>query len=299
MINRLDAQSIQFLANLQRIQERSQRAERQIASGIRLEKASDAPEQVIEILQLRTRVELNVQTQTNLARVNAQVNAAESAVREAVSIVERVRVLGAQAATHDAASRLTMGQQVKHLHDTLISLTGTSAEGRFVFAGDGATAPPYQADPLALNGVQRVSGATTNTAQVVDERNIVIGVARTASEVFDAPGTANVFRAVEDVARAMALDDQDAVKAALPNVVNALDHLNAQLAFYGTAQNRVTSALHAAKKNATNLHSSLSKLQDTDLPAAILELNAAKLHHEAALMAQSKVPRSTLFDFLG
>lgn len=299
MINSLDPLSSRFLANLNRIQERSQRAERQISSGLRVEKASDAPEQVEQILRLRTRVDLNLQTQTNLARVESQVNVAESTMREAVTIVERARVLATQTATTGAPNRQAIADEVRQLHDRLISLAGASSEGRYVFGGDGATTAPYIADSSSPNGAALVSGSTTNSMVAVDENHTGFSVFRTASEIFDAPGSANVFKAMEDLAQALSADSESQVQTAVPGIRSALDHLNQQLAFFGGAQNRVTAALDSAKKNSVTLRAELSRLQETDLPAAILELNSAKVHHETALMAQSKTPRSTLFDYLG
>jgi flagellin-like hook-associated protein FlgL len=127
----------------------------------------------------------------------------------------------------------------------------------------------------------------------------MFSVSRTASEVFDAPGAANVFRAVEDLQKALNTDNETNVQGTISAIVSATTHLNQQLVFYGNAQNRVRSASESAKKNAVQLQKDLSVLQETDLPAAILELNAAKVHHEAALMSQAKMPRSTLFDYLG
>jgi flagellar hook-associated protein 3 FlgL len=216
-----------------------------------------------------------------------------------VSLVERARVLAAQTGTTGAPNRATIAVEARQLHARLITLSGASAEGRYVFGGDGSTNPPFDADATSPTGAALVSGATTNSILISDERNTTFSVFRTASEVFDAPGTANVFKAFEDLTKALVNDSESEVQAALPAIVNALNHLNQQLAFYGNAQNRVASALASAKKNTVALHKDLSQLQETDLPAAILELNSAKVHHEAALMSQSKIPRSTLFDYLG
>ena len=264
-----------------------------------MEKASDAPDQVGEILRLRLRVDMNVQTQTNLSRVSANVNTAEATVREAISIVERARVIAAETATTGAPTRKALALETRQLHDRLITIAGTVAEGRYVFAGDGASGPPYVADATSPTGAKLASGAATSSALVVDERNTPFSVSRTASDLFDAPGAANVFQALEDLTKALSADSETDVQASIGSIVNSLNHLNQQLAFYGNAQNRVASAIDSAKKNSVALHRDLSKLQETDLPAAILELNAAKLHHEAALMSQSKIPRSTLFDYLG
>ena len=54
MINGFDSSAPRFLADLSRIQDKMQRAERQITSGLRVESGSDAPEQVLQILRLRS-----------------------------------------------------------------------------------------------------------------------------------------------------------------------------------------------------------------------------------------------------
>ena len=122
MINGYDPSAPRFLADLGRIQDRMQRAERQISSGLRVQTASDAPEQVLQILRLQTRIEANTQVQTNLTRVQTQVNTAEAAMREAVAIVERARVLAAQNATTGAINRKGMAIEARQLHDQLIAL---------------------------------------------------------------------------------------------------------------------------------------------------------------------------------
>ena len=93
MLNGFDPSAPRFLADLDRIQERSLRAERQISSGMRVESASDDPGQVIEIIRLKSRLTNNSQVQTNLTRVQSQVNTSEAAMRQAVSLMERARVL--------------------------------------------------------------------------------------------------------------------------------------------------------------------------------------------------------------
>lgn len=99
MLNGFDPSAPRFLADLDRIQERSMRAERQISSGLRVESASDDPGQVIEILRLKSRLNNNSQLQTNLTRVQSQVNAGEAAMRQSVSLLERARTLAAENAS--------------------------------------------------------------------------------------------------------------------------------------------------------------------------------------------------------
>jgi len=299
MMNGFDPLAARFLVDLSRIQDKAERAERQVTSGLRVETASDGPEAVVEILRLRSRMELNAQVQTNLVRVQTRVDTAEKAVQEAVNILERARVVGAQAATTEAENRAGLAEETAQLHARLLALVSTSAGGQYVFGSDGSAVPPYVADNTQPNGVRLVAATTTNTTLVSDENQTTFSVDRTASELFDVPGSANAFQALQDLTNALVNDDQAAVQAAMPKIADALEHMNRQLSFYGHAQVRVTNAYNTSRQNAISLKQSLGKLQDTDLPAAILELNAAKLHTETALAAHSKTQKSNLFDYLG
>jgi flagellar hook-associated protein 3 FlgL len=299
MLNGFDPSAPRFLADLDRIQERGQRAERQITSGLRVESASDDPGQVIEILRLKSRLANNSQVQTNLTRTGAQVNAAEAALRQAVSIMERARVLAAENASTGAPNRPTMAMEARQLHDRLVALVSTSAQGEYVFNGDGPEAPPYVSDWSQPSGVRFVGTSTTNSILVADENGTTFSVSKTASELFDAPGSNNAFQALFDLAKALENDSESQVGTVAPKIAAALDHLNGQLAFYGNAQNRITSAVNSSKQSNIALTADLSRLEDADIPAAILELNSSKVHLETALSAHSKVSKATLFDFLG
>ena len=91
MISGVDASADQFLADLGRTQARIQSAQRQISSGIKFNDASDAPDQVSDILKLRADISRNSQVHSNLESAKDQVNAGEQAVAAAVLLVERTR----------------------------------------------------------------------------------------------------------------------------------------------------------------------------------------------------------------
>ena len=110
MLNGFDPLAPRFLADLERIQERSQKAERQISSGFRVETASDDPDAVVEILRLGARLATNTQVQTNLTRVKSQVDASEAAVRQAEKAERRaLQRAGKVYKKTKAGSRADMG----------------------------------------------------------------------------------------------------------------------------------------------------------------------------------------------
>src|SRR5579864_4940794 len=107
MVSNVNGATQQFLADLDRIQSMSERAQREISSGLKVELPSDAPDAIRGILQLRGEIALNDQIQTNLSTAKADVSSADSAVQSSISVLDRALTLATQGAnsTQTAATR--------------------------------------------------------------------------------------------------------------------------------------------------------------------------------------------------
>ena len=77
-------------------------------------------------------------------------------------------------------------------------------------------------------------------------------------------------------------------------------YLNDQLAFYGTAENRVASAADIAQKFQTQETQQLSQLQDSDVASLAVELKLAQVQNEASLSVESSIlQKKNLFSYIG
>ncbi len=121
----------------------------------------------------------------------------------------------------------------------------------------------------------------------------------TAAGAAGAPAPDNVFNAVNS----LLLGLQSGNVAAIGSAVNSLQvagvYLNTQLAFYGSVQNRVQDAQNLASQQSVQLKTQLSQTQDADIAAVAVQLTQDQTHLQAALTAESQLPRTTLFNFLG
>ncbi|HLH01005.1 MAG TPA: flagellin [Bryobacteraceae bacterium] len=84
----------------------------------------------------------------------------------------------------------------------------------------------------------------------------------------------------------------------MADVQSAGVYLNQELAFYGTAQNRVNSSLSFSQNCQTQLQSELSGIQDADEAQAITQITQAQTQLQAGLVSRAQLPRTSLFDFL-
>ena len=301
MINRLDSSSEQFLNALSGTQRRLNRAQLELTSGKRVNTVSDDPDQISSLLQARADLENSLQTKTDLGRVKTEVDTAESVMATAVSLVEHARVLAAQGATGTAtpASRKNLADQLGDVLKQLVSISNTTVEGRNIFSGDSDQSAAYSIDLTQPVPTGTYLG-TVATREVRHPNGSQFAVSKTAQEIFDSPNPGeNIFTSINAIRVALESNDQAGINAALPNLDTASIFLNQQHAFYGSVQNQVTDGITYASKNQIRIEAKISSIEDADATAAALELNQSILQQNAALQSRGKLPRTSLFDYLG
>jgi flagellin-like hook-associated protein FlgL len=197
-----------------------------------------------------------------------------------------------------------------------ISFQGT---GNFLISDDSAVAGTYALDgnstgaAFPANGVNRLlTTPVTATRQVELADRSFTTVDQTAQDLFDhrnaddslAPD--NVFAALNSLRVGLTnpngLSDQAAqaaITAAQTSLQTASSYLNSQETFYGNTLNRIASAVTQLNTENTNLQQQISAIRDTDVVQTAVELTSAETQSQAAMAAEAKIPRTSLFDFLG
>jgi flagellar hook-associated protein 3 FlgL len=301
MISSLDSNSEAFLNSLNLISNRMQTAQKEITTGLKFTAVSDDPDQVSSLLQTRADLASTQANQQNLSRVKAEADAGEQALQSAVSIMERVRTLGAQGGTGTATpeTRQSIASEIGSLLEQLGGISRTSVEGRYIFSGDADQIPPYTIDLTQASPISSYSG-TAPTRQVQHPNGTRFAVSKTAQDIFDSPDlTKNVFYSVNNLRVALQNNDQNAIDAALTDTGTALTNLNGSLAYYGTVQNKIAEATDFGSNLVLQLQTRLSSLQDADTTQAILDMQQAQTQQQAALESRGRMPRTSLFDYLG
>ncbi|MBL8236028.1 MAG: hypothetical protein JNM66_01310 [Bryobacterales bacterium] len=300
MLTFLDAKQSAFLQDLGRIQSRGERAQRQLSTGLRMNSISDHPDQIGVLLQSRAELASTEQTKANLGRVKTEVDAAEIAVQNGIKAVERVRVLAAQGltGTASASSRTVIAGEVEAIFRQFVNIANTAIDGRYIFAGSADQAPPYSVDLSQATGASAYAGGNA-TRQISDASGVRLSVAHTGQEIFDsATPSRNAFAAVNSLRNALIANDEDAIRTAVVDIGTSLEHLNEQLAYYGSTQNSIAESTAAAEKKILGLKTQIADTEGADLAESILELQDSQTHRQAALQAKGQEDRRTVFDFL-
>ncbi|MDP9115413.1 MAG: hypothetical protein M3O20_17260 [Acidobacteriota bacterium] len=305
MIQNSGAVSQQFLTNLNLLQQQMAQTQQQISSGSKISQASDAPNAVGDVLQLESDLGRVNQVTSNLNLVSGQVNSAESALETATSLLDQVSSIASQGAstTTSAASRTSFSQQVGQILTSLVSVSQTQFNGSYVFGGDQGTSASYQVDLSNSNGVDRLV-TTQSTALIQDASGITFAVSKTAQDIFDnrnsddSVASNNIFAAVNSLRVALANNDTAGINTAITSLKTAQDYLSQQLAFYGGVQNQISNAQDVAQKFQLQDQTALSSEKDTDVAAASVALTQEQTNYQAAIQAESAMPKGSLFDYL-
>jgi flagellar hook-associated protein 3 FlgL len=294
-----------FLAGLERTNLGLAQATQQLSSGLRINVASDAPDQVSMLLQLRAVQQSNAQVQSNLTLAKTDASTADTTLGGAATLMDTAVQLGTQGAnfTLDASGRAALAEQVQGLLEQMVNYSQTQVNGRYIFSGDLPGSPTYQLDLAAPTGVDQITNAAA-TQQIKDPAGGSFPAALTAQQIFGdtnpdgTPAADNAFNALNTLLVALQNNDQAGVAASIPLIQQASDHLNNMNTFYGTVENRIQSATTFATNFDLQLQTQIGNIQDANAPAAATALTQDNTNLQVAMQAEAKQPTTSLFSFL-
>jgi flagellar hook-associated protein 3 FlgL len=233
--------------------------------------------------------------------VQTEVNTAQTSLEAAITLIDRAETLGAEGATDIASAntRQNLAGELSSILQQLVATANTSVQGRFIFAGDTDQTLPYTIDLTQSSPISAYQGAVS-TRQIQSPDGTTFSIALTAQQIFDSPNAqTNVFTSINDLLQGLTNNDSVAINASLSNIQTAGAYLNQQLAFYGTAQNRVDAALSFGQNYVVQLQTQISGVEDANEAESITNMTQAQTQLQAALQSEAQIPRTTLFDFLG
>lgn len=294
----------QFVNAVDNLQTSLANVQAELSSGLAVRSASDAPDQVSDMLQLHANIQQIQQIKTNLATTQTTAQTADQSLQTAGTVLNQVATLASEGLGLNAttSTRQTLASQVSTLLNQLVSISNTAVDGSYIFSGDMSQNPSYSYTAAA--GVQRLQ-VTTATQQIQDGSGGSIAVGLTANQIFDARDATdqpiagqNVFGAVGEVITALANNDTAGLQTAVGDLRSASSYLNQQQAFYGNVESQVTTALTNVGNLSTSYQTDLASRADADETQAILQMQQYTTTLQAAMAARAKMPTQTLFDLM-
>jgi flagellar hook-associated protein 3 FlgL len=296
MIGRVTQRSIatHTLAGLQGNLSRMAEIQQQLSSGKQISRPSDSPTGTVAAMQMRGEIRDNEQWSRNAADGIGWLGTIDQALTSSMASARRARDLtltGLNSGALSANAAEALAAEVDQIREGLMGFANTRYLDRPVFGGTTGGAQAYDASgtyvgPAVSPPILRTVGA-----------NATVRVDQTGPEVFG-PAGADVFKVLDDISAALRSGNQAALSTGLGDLDTAMNRISGKLAEVGAGYNRLEQMQSAADDRVISLKTSLSDVEDIDLPATIVELNLAQVAQQAALAATQRVITPSLADFL-
>ena len=306
MITNVDPQNAMFLNGIDQIQSTISKASNQVSSGLQITQASDAPDQIGTLLQLRANLSHNSQIQSNLTLATTNAQTADSALSSSIQLMDSATTLATQGATttSDAASRATLATQVQSILQQMVANSQANVQGVFIFGGDAGT-PQYTYDPTQANPVV-TQQTSASTSQIENPAGGTFQASLSAQQIFDdqvpvtgGPATDNVFNALNTLVTALNANDTAGITSSISLLQAASTHLNTSESFYGNLEDQLQTAGNYATSYNVQLQTDIGNIQDADIPSAATDLTQDNTQLQAAMQMEGQLPHTSLFSFLG
>jgi flagellar hook-associated protein 3 FlgL len=272
--------------------------EEQVSSGKALNKPSDDPAAVTQVLQLSGQASQLSNWQNNVQTATSWFGMGNNAVNSTLSNMQSARSLLLQAlnqGTQDSTTYQAIGQQLQGITANLLSTANTQFEGRPIFAGTSASSQAYDSAGTYLGNS--------------DTPNVIVGpgpgsgqaaaLSVSGPSVFGT-GAANVFNTLSTVAGQLGSGAPTA--AQLNAALNALDAnittAEQASAVFGNGSDQVTALQAALTTQLTEIQGNQASLEDVNVATVTTQLDSEMTNYQAAMWAASKAIPETPVHFL-
>ena len=285
-----------LLSDLRASTQRIATAQRQIASGRRIDKPSDDPLATHNALRLRSELSGIEQDKRTVSDTKGWLDTTDSALATITEVVHRARELALQGANGSIGQteRNKLADEVDQLIETVKSAANSSYGGRYVFAGNDSADPPY-----TPGVVDAYDGNTRAIARQIGP-GVSVQINIPGVEIIGAGGGDEKLLST---LRALAVDlragDLEGLRGpALNNLESNLEDVTSARGVVGALATRMETAEARLAQVEESTISLLSETEDTDIAKALIDLTTQQSVYQAALQSGQALIQPSLLDFL-
>jgi flagellar hook-associated protein 3 FlgL len=274
-----------------------------IASGKRINKPSDDPTGMGNVLDYRQTLASIEQYQTNIQNGQNRLEIVEADLDLVDDLLQGVRGIAQTEMDGSTASRQLAAEEVKNLYDQVLDLANSKLNDNYLFSGYQTKTAPFSRDALQATTYDQYT--VTYNGDAGDVRfmvadNTQISIDADGRPIFHnaAAGGVNVFDAIRDLIVGLENDDVDAISAQ----IDLIDKAQTQIDVVRSAGSPILYQLETTANHwqsyQPKIADLLGKEEDADLTQAIVELKNIELAYETTIATAARIIQPGLLDFL-
>jgi flagellar hook-associated protein 3 FlgL len=294
--------------NLGKATEAMFKANEVVSSGKTINRASDDPIGLVNVLNVRSALDNVEQLERNISTGRSWLQMGESAMTQINDILTEMKALGVQMAsgTKDASARATAAGEVNGLFGQVVALANTQVSGKYVFGGTKTDTAPFRLDDEANPTMVSYDG-NEDPFSVRIGKDILVEVGLDGEGVFGddtidwtdpTAGASNFFKTLIDFRDALNNNDVQGIEQAMARLDSHLQVAQQTISDMGTKAIRMDVKETIIADLKLTYTDRISTLEDADIAEAVTSLQAKQLAYQAALASSSKVMQMSLVDYL-
>ncbi len=295
------------ISQLQNRQASLTRAQEQLTSGKRVDRASDDPAAAARAERALAAISRADAGQRALDASRNSMTLTETALGDAGEMLQQARELAVRAGNGSLvdSDRATIANAIRGLRDDLLAVANrTDGAGRYLFGGQGADTPPLVDSPAGVQYAgtigEQLAATGEPTPLTVDGNAAFLATPDPAN-----PGQSlSVFSALDKIINGLLVPGQTSTQVAdiVSTGLGDIDATGGNVAQWrartGEALNRIDGIESRLSQGKLDAQRDRSKAEDLDLIEAISDFQNQQTGYDAALKMFSTVQRMSLFDYL-
>ena len=295
------------ISQLQNRQASLTRAQEQLTSGKRVDRASDDPAAAARAERALAAITRADASKRALDASRNSMTLTETALGDAGEMLQQARELAISAGNASLvdSDRVIIANAIRGLRNDLLAVANrTDGAGRYLFGGQGADSPPLvdSATGVIYTGTTGEQLAATGEVSplTVDGNAAFLATPDPA----DPLQTLSVFSALDKLVNGLLTPGQtstqvaDIVSTGLGDIDATAGNVAAWRARTGEALNRIDGIESRLSQSKLDAQRDRSNAEDLDLIEAISDFKNQQTGYDAALQMFSTVQRMSLFDYL-
>ncbi|WP_395142720.1 flagellin [Armatimonas sp.] len=285
----------QRLASLQNNQTRLTKAQGQVSSGLKLERASDNPAGTVELLTIQSRLAERQQQAESISGALPLMKSTESVLGELSTALQAAKIAGLRAAntaTGSDADRAALAAQIRGSAVSVLNLANTRVDQRYLFSGTKSDIRPFVAgEPVTYVG-------NTSTLKLAPTDGQPLAISITGEQLQGGQEDSDLFANLKGLEQAVLSGNSEAIRSSMTKVDADWNRVVSLRGDMGARLNYLDMAQRGIEKEVSLLEVRQSELRDVDFTEAIVREKSAENSQQAALAMAGKIGSISLLDYL-
>jgi len=291
-----------FISYINQHAENLLKTQQQIASQKRINKSSDDPIGMGQVLGYRTNLAVTDQYQENIKQGMTRLEFNELTLDLSSDLVNTARKLAENysGSTLSAATRQSAALQVKDLYDQVMQMANSKFNGNYTFSGHASNTAPFSRDAdfnATYNG-------DDGEFRIMVSDNVEVNIVADGSKIFQnaANGGVNIFDELKNLIDGLENPDPVAGSAQIEATANVLqagrDQINSRRSEYAPVLYRLQATDDYLANLRPKVEEAMATLEQADITKAVVELQHLELAYETTLATAARIIQPSLLDFL-